>query len=186
MSTTIQFTLEQYDRMIESGVLEDVRDRRLELVYGEIREMTPPGPTHEEVVDLLTRWSTSNTSPERVRVRVQNSIGIPALDSAPQPDIGWVREQSYRDQRPGPEDVLLVIEVSDSSLGYDLGEKLQLYAEAGVKEYWVVDIPHFQVHCFHEPHGRTYRHKRSCGLDATLAPRALKSVKLPVATLFRS
>ena len=80
MSTAIQFTLEQYDRMIQSGVLDDDHDRRVELVYGEIREMTPPGPTHEEVIDLLTDWSVRNTSRKQVRIRIQNSIGIPELD----------------------------------------------------------------------------------------------------------
>ena len=94
MSTTIQFTLKQYNRMIQQGVFDEMRDQRLELIYGEIREMSPPGPTHEEVIDLLTRWSVLNVSKRDVRVRIQNSIGIPELDSAPQPDIAWVREKS--------------------------------------------------------------------------------------------
>jgi Uma2 family endonuclease len=170
--------------MIAKGVLDDVRDRRLELVHGEIQEMSPPGPTHEEVVDLLTDWSVRNTSPRQLRVRVQNSIGIAALDSVPQPDVTWVRQKTYRDQRPAPEDVLLLIEVSDTSLEYDRGEKRELYAEAGIPEYWIVNIPHFQIEVFRDPRGRKYRHQSVYGMGETFSPRAVRNLKLSVASLF--
>jgi Uma2 family endonuclease len=171
--------------MIQSGVFDDASERRLELIYGEIREMPPIGPPHAEVVDLLSRWSMSNTSPTAVRVRIQNPIGIPALASAPQPDVVWAREKSYRGRRPLPRDVLLLIEVSDTSLEYDLGEKLQLYAEAGIKEYWVVDIPHFQVAVFRDPKGRKYRQERVHNVGESVSPLAFKSLKLSVSDLFR-
>ena len=184
MSTTIQFTLKQYNRMIQQGVFDEMRDQRLELIYGEIREMSPPGPTHEEVIDLLTRWSVLNVSKRDVRVRIQNSIGIPDLDSAPQPDIAWVREKSYRDERPLSTDVLLVIEVSDSSLSYDLGEKLRLYAEAGIVEYWVVNIPHWQVEVYRDPQGPRYLVKSVHDPGHTIRPAAFDDQELPVSYLF--
>jgi Uma2 family endonuclease len=121
-----------------------------------------------------------------VRIRIQNSIGLPELDSAPQPDVAWVKQKSYRDQRPEPGDVLLVIEVADSSLDYDRGEKLHLYAEAGIREYWVVNIPHFQVEVYRDPRGRKYRHKSVHGVDQEISPRAMENLKLPVASLFGS
>ena len=67
--------------------------------------------------------------------------------------------------------MLLVIEVSDSSLDYDRGEKLQLYAEAGIREYWVINIPHFQVEVYRDPRGRKYRHKSVHGVDQEISPR---------------
>ena len=86
--------------MIECGAFDPRRERRIELIYGELREMSPPGPTHEDLVDWLARWSMENTKKEEVRVRVQNSIGLPELDSAPQPDIAWVKPKNYRDALP--------------------------------------------------------------------------------------
>jgi Uma2 family endonuclease len=184
MSTAIHFSVEQYDRMIESGVLDDAGNRRLELVCGEIREMTPPGPTHEEVVDLLNAWSVRNTDTSEIRIRIQNTIGIPALDSVPLPDVAWVRQKSYRGRRPSVRDVLLLIEVADTSLAYDLEEKLRLYAEAGIKEYWVVNIPHFQVEVFRDPRGREYQNKSIHGVHESVSPRASKNLKLAVSSLF--
>ena len=184
MSTSIQFTLSQYDRMIQQGVFDEMRDQRLELIRGEIREMSPPGPAHEEVIDLLNHWSVLNVSSRNVRVRIQNSIGIPDLDSAPQPDIAWVREKSYRDERPHSADVLLVIEVSDSSLSYDLGEKLELYAEAGIVEYWVVNIPHWQVEVYRDPQGRRYQKKSVHDVGQAISPTAFDDLELPVSYLF--
>jgi Uma2 family endonuclease len=184
MSTTIQFTLSQYDRMIQQGVFAEMRDRQLELIRGEVREMSPPGPTHEEVIDLLTRWSVLNLSPRGVRIRIQNSIGVAALDSAPQPDVAWVRERSYRDERPEPADVHLIIEVADSSLAFDRGEKLELYAEAGIPEYWVVNIPHWQVEVYREPRGRRYGDKAVFGLGQAVRPAAFPDLELSVSYLF--
>jgi Uma2 family endonuclease len=184
MSTTVQFTLKQYDQMIRQGVFADLHDRRLELIRGEILEMTPPGPTHEEVVDLLNSWSVLNLSQRGVRVRIQNSIGLPRLDSAPQPDIAWVREQSYRDERPDVDDVFLVIEVADSSLRFDLREKLELYAEAGIPEYWVVNIPHWQVEVYRNPRDRRYQDESAFGLGKTIRPKAFADLELSVSYLF--
>src|SRR3712207_4046342 len=103
MSTVARLTLAEYDRMVQTGVFDN---RRIEFIQGELREMSPTGPDHEEVVDLLNEWSPDNRPPG-VRVRVQNSIGLPELESAPEPDVVWVRKRSYRSGRPLPSDVLL-------------------------------------------------------------------------------
>jgi Uma2 family endonuclease len=184
MSTAFRFSVDQFERMIEQGVLDDSRDRRIELMYGELREMTPPGPKHEDVVDLLTRWSTQNTDPSKTRVRVQNSVGIPELDSVPYPDISWVREKSYRTARPVPAEVLLVIEVSDTTLRYDRGEKAELYARAGIQDYWIVDLQHWCVEVYRSPHPSGYREKKTYDSGDSIALLALPDVALPVSLLF--
>ena len=81
--TTIRFTVEEYDRMIESGVFEQRDDVRVELLFGEIVEMNPPNPPHDYTIDLLNYWSIDVTSRDEIWVRVQNSLGIPEFDSVP-------------------------------------------------------------------------------------------------------
>lgn len=155
MSTTLQITVERYDRMIEAGVF-DPTDR-IELIRGELRTMNPIGPTHETVVDMLNLWSVKNVPEDEVIVRVQNSVGLPLLDSAPQPDIGWVKKRDYSKRRPSGKDVLLIVEVAQSSLSYDLGEKKELYAEARIEDYWVVNVGKRRVHVFRKPSRGDYR-----------------------------
>jgi Uma2 family endonuclease len=184
MSTALRFTLAEYDRMIEQGVLADRGDLRTELIYGEIREISPPGPTHEQVIDMLNRWSCSNTDLRKIRVRIQNSIGIPKLDCAPQPDVAWVVEKDYSNCRPQPADVLLVIEVADSSLEVDRTEKAAMYARAKIADYWVVNLQDWQVEVHRDPHRRVYRHTQIYTLHETVRPLAKPDASLPVSLLF--
>ena len=132
MSTIARLSLGEYDRMVAAGVFDRQRRRRLEFIRGEIREMTPIGSRHEVVVDRLTEWSFRSLPEGRAWVRVQNSIGLPDLDSAPEPDIAWVARRDYSRGRPAAADVLLIVEVAESSLEYDSGEKADLYAGAGI------------------------------------------------------
>ena len=186
MSTATRFTVAEYDRMIEGGVFADRHDEKLELIYGEIRTMTPPGPLHESAVDWLTEWSVRSVDLQRIRVRVQNTVGIPALDSVPLPDIVWVRRQSYRQQRPTVDDVLLVIEVSHSSLPHDQGEKLSLYARAGVREYWIVNLEHLVVEVYREPSGDTFRQQERFPAGQHVTPLAQADISLDVDQLMKA
>ena len=140
MSTIAHLTLAQYDRMIAAGVFDQGQRRRLEFIHGEIREMNPIGSRHEEIVDWLTVWSVDNLPRKEVRVRIQNSIGLPALEALRSPTWPGSSTRSYSRGRPVAEDVLLVIEVAESSLAVDTGEKADLYAAAGIADYWVVDV----------------------------------------------
>jgi Uma2 family endonuclease len=115
--------------------------------------MTPIGSLHEDIVDRLMDWSVRNTSRDEIRVRAQNSIGLPALQSAPEPDLVWVRQREYASGRPTAQDVLLIVEVADSSLAYDRGEKAALYARAGIADYWVVNIPDRAIEVRRNPAG---------------------------------
>src|SRR5689334_1719578 len=141
MSTSTRITVGQYDEMIRRGEFEPREEHHVELIYGEISPMSPINPPHDYTVDELTEWSFQTLPPGAVRVRVQGSFGIPVLDSVPQPDLAWLRRKDYLAQRPEPGDVLLVVEVSDSSLVRDRGLKARLYAEAGIADYWIVNIP---------------------------------------------
>jgi Uma2 family endonuclease len=148
--------------------------------------MTPPGPFHEDVVDFLTLWSVENLDKAKVRVRIQNSIGLPESESAPQPDVAWVTAKRYRDDRPATEDVLLVIEVSDATLVTDQRAKAAIYAEAGISEYWIVNIPHRCVESHREPVGGTYQQITRHDTSASLSPLCYPDVKLSVRELFQS
>lgn len=184
MSTAFKFTLDEYDRMIDQEIFDPARNQRTELIYGEVREMTPPGPFHEDVIDILTRWSTKNTNEDVVRIRVQNSVGISELDSAPQPDIAWVNEQSYRSGRPQVADVLLIIEVSNTSLAYDRGKKATLYAEAGIADYWIVNLQDLQIEILRDPSQGAFQSVHTATAGETVSPLRLPSVKLSVSALF--
>ena len=136
MSAIRKLTAEEYDSMIEKGAFNGLK-RRIELIRGELREMNPAGPVHEDYVDYLNRWSTNSTEASECVVRVQSSIDLG--DSRPEPDIAWLSPGRYSTRRPQPADVLLIIEVADSSLTADLNEKATLYAQFNIAEYWVVD-----------------------------------------------
>jgi Uma2 family endonuclease len=186
MSSIAHFSLAQYDSMIERGVFGSRGRQRLEFIRGEVREMTPIGSRHEEVVDRLNVWSVENARRTAIRVRIQNSIGVPELESAPEPDVAWVVERDYSEARPTAADVLLIIEVADSSLAYDTGEKAGLYAAAGVADYWVVDIAHRSIEVRRDPAAGRYRTLNTyAGIDE-IHPLAAPDVTLRPALLWDS
>jgi Uma2 family endonuclease len=151
MSTIARLTLDEYDRMIKWAVFE--RDRRIELIYGELREMSPIGDPHRDAVNVLTNdWvMAQNTADFRaeVTVRVQGPIRLPAQASSPIRAASAVSE--------GADEIFLVIEVSDSSLDDDRGTKAQLYAEAEIPDYWTVNLVDHCVEVRRDPKGGHYR-----------------------------
>src|SRR5687767_2793427 len=114
MSVALRISFDEYMQMIADDAFDALRDRRIELINGELREMTPPGPDHSEAITRLDEWSIEARLKKLVRVRTENPIAIPEHDSAPQPDVTWVKVRPYRDRHPLPEEVLLLIEVADS------------------------------------------------------------------------
>ena len=143
-----RFSLEQYYELGELGLL----DQRTELLEGIITDMEPIGPYHANVGDHLSQIFQQQAG-DRYRVRVQYPINLGRL-SQPQPDLVLYRPGLWRGQHPGAADISLVIEISESSLAFDLGEKLALYKAAEIREYWVVDLKARQVHCFVAPQYR--------------------------------
>lgn len=178
MSTTVRLSLAEYDRMIACGVFDRRERLRLELIHGELRDMAPIGPDHEDILDLLLEWSMDEVPRQKIRVRVQNSIGFPPFDSAPEPDLVWVVKRSYRRGRPTAGDVLLVIEIADSSLRYDCGEKAALYAAAGIADYWVVNVPDRLIEVRRDPEQDGYRSIRAFRGEEEIQPLAVPGIVL--------
>ncbi len=133
-------TLEEYERMCEAGVFEP--EARIELIRGEIVDMSPIGHEHQASVTRLILFLIEQLARRALVWPQGNDIRLPDSNSRPQPDVTVLRwrDDFYRSKGPTAEDVILLIEVSESSLKYDRGSKLQLYAEAGVAEYWVVNL----------------------------------------------
>jgi Uma2 family endonuclease len=183
MSSTVRTTYDEFDEMIERGDFANTDDR-YELLCGEICIMPVPDPPHESVVDELNEWSFNALPAGAVRVRIQNTLGIPALDSLTMPDIAWMRRRDYSRQRPLPEDVLLVIEVSDSSLYKDRGQKGKLYAQAGIADYWIVNLPNRCLEIRRDPEGDVYGTVTTLPPGDEARPLAFPEVALPVARLF--
>jgi Uma2 family endonuclease len=156
MSTIARFSLEEYERMATLGAFDAVFPRRLELIRGEIIEMSPVGTMHADVIDRLMQWSITAVSQKPIRVRIQNPIRVPLDESEPQPDIVWAVEKNYSKRHPEPHELLLLIEVADSSLATDRADKLILYAEAGIADYWIVNLIDKQIEVYRQPSGKSY------------------------------
>jgi Uma2 family endonuclease len=133
-SRTHRFSVQQYYELGELGLL----DRRTELLEGIITDMEPTSPWHANIGDILLHFFVTR-SQGRFRVRVQYPISL-GQNSQPRPDLVLYRPGLWRWQHPGPADISLLIEISESSLGFDLGEKLALYGASGIQEYWVIDL----------------------------------------------
>ena len=150
-----RFTVVEYHKMAKVGILSE--DDRVELIEGEIVDMPPIGRRHLASVDRLNDLFTRGLG-EQVIVRVQGSIQL-SEDSEPQPDLVLLRRRPdfYADRDAGPEDVLLVIEVADTSLSYDRDVKAPLYARAGIPEVWLVDLNGASITVHREPGPEGYR-----------------------------
>ena len=149
--------------------------------------MSPINPPHDNTVDELNEWSTEEPQvlPRGlIRVRAQGAISIPELGSQPQPDLVWLVRRNYSKTRPKPEDILLLFEVSDTTLSKDRGEKAELYAEAGIRDYWIVNINDQCIEVRRDPVGSTYRSITIYRPGQEIHPLAFPEVSLPVSRLF--
>jgi len=184
MSTTAKISFEQYEMMVEAGVFSGKHRQRVELIHGELREMTPIGTRHADMVDTLDDWSTENLGRKTVRIRIQQPLALPELESTPQPDVAWVAAKRYRQQHPRAGDVLLLVEVAEESLDYDCGEKAELYAAAGIEDYWVIDLAGESVRVFRNPEGGKYRQTQIFRGDEEVRPLSFPEVVLTPAAVW--
>ena len=147
--------------MGDTGLLGE--DDRVELVEGEIIDMAPIGSRHNACVARLTRQLVSRLG-ERAIVFVQSSVRMSDL-SEPQPDIAVLvpRDDFYAGALPGPAAVLLVVEVADTTVGWDRGVKIPMYGRAGVAEAWVVDINAEVIDIWTDPGPEGYAVTRRAG-----------------------
>jgi Uma2 family endonuclease len=145
---TTRITVDEYEQMIESGLLTE-KDRVV-LIRGEIVPKMSIGPKHNGTVDRLNRLLNRRVD-ESAQVRVQSSIRLP--DSEPEPDLTLLRPRDdfYTFANPRPADILLVIEVADSSLEDDREIMRPLYAESGIEEYWIVNLPDQCLEVYRHP-----------------------------------
>ncbi len=185
MSTATRITLADYDRMIAAGHFDaGMNHPRVELIDGELRDVSPIYPPHAIIVSVLTEWSIENRQKDKIWVRVQNPIVIPFRESSPEPDLVWAERKNYMSGHPEPSDILLLIEVADSSVAYDCGEKANLYAGAGIADYWVVNIPSSCIEVFRQPDGARYHSHQVLKAEDEVHPLAFPQITLPVALLF--
>ena len=169
---TRRFTVDEYHRMAEVGILSE--DDRVELLEGEILLMSPIGSRHASVVARIEALLHRALGGAAI-VWGQNPVGLSRF-SEPQPDVCVLRQRTdfYAGRHPRPEDVLVVIEVADTSLRYDRDRKIPLYARAGIVETWLVDLPGDGIDVCREPSPEGYRDVRRVNRDGTLT-----AVQLP-------
>ncbi len=174
-------TTADYHSMIEAGILGP--EDRVELLAGEIYEAASVGSPHAACVMRLTRWFSERVG-ERALVNVQNPVELSPL-SEPEPDLTLLvpRASFYADRHPGPEEVLLLIEVADSSYEFDRNLKLPLYAEAGIREVWIVALEQRVVELFREPREGEYRRVERVEPGGSVSALALPDVVLHVGQL---
>ena len=151
-----QFTVTEYDRMIEAGILQE--HDRVELIDGEIFEMSPIGSRHAACVNRLNALLTHQAGHQAI-VSIQNPIRLGDY-SEPEPDIAVLKPHSdyYVQAHPTVDDILLVIGVAETSLEYDREIKIPRYAEAGIAEVWLLDLQHQVIMVYTQPQNTTYHH----------------------------
>jgi len=173
------FTVEDYHRMAQAGILSE--DDRVELIDGEILKMAPIGSRHAGAVKRLLDKFIHLQAAGKVLLSVQDPIRL-GEDSEPQPDLTLLRPRPdfYGSSHPGPQDVLLVVEVAETSATYDREVKLPLYARAGIPEVWLIDLSEERIEIHRHPFPRGYQQVQHLRRGERLAPDALPDVSFAV------
>ncbi len=177
-----RFTVAEYHRMAEVGILGE--DSRVELIRGQIVDTAPIGAPHLGMVNRLTRLLPSVLS-GRGMLSVQNPVRLDD-GSEPEPDVVVLRPRAddYQTATPCPSDVLLLIEVADTSLDDDRAIKVPLYAENGIAECWIANLVDRLVEVYRQPRNGGYAEVRREGHGKVLDIALLPGVALPVGDLF--
>ena len=175
------FSVDDYYAMAEAGIL--THDERVELINGEITEMSPIGSRHASAIYSLEYLVPSQLG-GRAIAGAQNPLRLRGHVEV-QPDfmILKLRDDFYASSHPGPEDVLLLIEVSDSTLDFDRNVKLEMYANAGIPEVWIANIPERVVEVYTDPVNGVYTNRQVFGLGEDVSPLAFPDVSLPVSRI---
>ena len=173
-----RFTVDEYHEIARAGVLRD--DDRVELIDGEVVDMTPIGLRHTAAVNVLTRWLVTGCG-QRAIVQVQGPVRL-GPHWEPQPDLVLLapREDFYRESPATAAAALLVVEVADTSLTYDRTVKLPMYARSGVREAWLVDLSRDRVEVHQEPGPDGYRRVEVRERGGRLVPGAFPDLSFTV------
>jgi Uma2 family endonuclease len=179
--TRRRLDVDAYSKMAEAGILTD--PHHVELIDGEIIDMAAIGSPHAEVTNRLARLFTRALRDETALVNVQSPLRLDAYNE-PEPNLMILRSWGggYRASHPGAADVLLLVEVSETSLAHDRGVKLALYARFGVPEVWIVDLAGAAVEVYREPKDGVYA-SRQLLTDRLLVPTLVPDVAIDVAGL---
>lgn len=178
------FTAGEYDQMIKAGIFHE--DEHLELVAGEIIEMSPINVRHAACVKRLNHFFNQQLG-ARVIVSVQDPIRLDEY-SEPEPDVALLqpRPDFYIGGHPEPEDILLLVEVSDTSLMYDQTVKLPLYAKRGISEVWIVDLSGRKIEVYRQPTFEGYQVVQTYGLNDSLSPQTFPESLVKVVDILGS
>lgn len=181
LMTRHRLTVDDYHQMAESGILGP--DDRVELIAGEVLDMSPIGSLHAALVAAVGEYLVRRAA-GRLTVWVQNPVRLDDA-SEPQPDIALLtpRADYYAAAHPGPSDTLLIVEVAESSLAYDLGVKVPLYARHGIPEVWVIDAATRTTHCFRQPGPEGYADRSEIPANGPLTCSSLPGESTSLATL---
>jgi Uma2 family endonuclease len=179
--TKRRFTADDYHRMGETGIL-SARDR-VELIDGEVVTVSPVGSRHAAIVNRATRLLVTRLGDHAI-VQAQGPVRLDRFNE-PQPDIVVLRPRDdfYVTRYPGPDDVLLVLEVSDSSPAYDREVKGPLYAAAGISEYWIADVAAHRLECYTNPAAALYRTLHHATPQDSVTPTLLSELVVTVGEL---
>jgi len=177
-----RFTVDEYYRMVNLGII--APEERVELIEGEILEMSPIGSDHASKVDRLAAYLWPAVG-QRAIVRVQSPIRL-GIAREPQPDIALLRPRPdfYAAAHPAAPDILLLVEVAETSADYDRSVKGPLYAAHGIPEYWLVNLPERQVEVYRDPSPDGYRDARVAGAGDAIVPLAFPDAAFDVGELF--
>jgi Uma2 family endonuclease len=183
VQTKHRFSVKEYYRMAETGVLRP--DARVELLNGEIIDMSPIGPFHGGLVKRLSRIFNLKAKGRWI-VSTQDPLHLEDY-SEPEPDVMLLKPapDDYTSRHPQPDDVFLLIEVSDTTLDFDHEEKLPAYGRAGVAEAWIVNLIDAMIEIYREPHFTGYGSKTILRAGDTIAPLAFPDAAVDVAELLR-
>ncbi|MEG4629373.1 Uma2 family endonuclease [Microcoleus sp. AR_TQ3_B6] len=179
MKTLAKWSVGDYHRMIEAGIL---RDRRVELLAGEVCQMSPETPIHYNTTKRGTKYLEELLA-GKADVRFNGPITL--SDSEPEPDIAIVRlpESAYNDRHPEPQDIFWIVEVAQTSLKKDLELKAAIYASAEIQEYWVLNLSAKQMIVFRYPQNGEYATKQKIEAG-TVIPLAFPDIRVSVERLF--
>lgn len=177
------FSVEDYYEMANSGILTE--DDRVELLDGEIVEMSPIGSRHAGCVKRLTKMIDSQIGDAAI-LSVQDPIRL-SPRSEPQPDLALLKPRAdfYTTTHPAPKDVLLVIEVAETSAEPDHKIKLPLYAKAGIPEVWIFELRTKRVEAYRKPSGRKYLVVETYNEERIISPQALPDLQVDSSEIFR-
>jgi len=176
-----KFTISQYYLMSETGILTE--NDRVELIEGEILEMSPIGTGHAVCVNRLAKVLFSSLSDE-ITISVQNPVRLSNF-SEPEPDFAILKGQpeDYESKHPEPEDILVLIEVSDSTIEYDRTTKAPLYARQKIHELWIIDLNALVVEVYRFPSPEGYQQIQVFRQDQSIAFEAFPNILIEVAKI---